>query len=133
VVGAVLTVLAILVYARFRRDMRAARRCLGELGSQVVEAGCGAIEYATFGQGYPVLVLHGIFGGHDQGLVVARGQLVEGFRAIVPSRLLGNEGRIRSEIAAFARDQEWIAQDNPPAVQASDAEKELQGMRHVGE
>jgi pimeloyl-ACP methyl ester carboxylesterase len=33
-----------------------------------------------------VLVVHGIFGGFDQGLVIARGNVGEGFRSIVPSR-----------------------------------------------
>jgi len=31
-------------------------------------------------------VVHGIFGGFDQGLVTARGQLGKGFRSIAPSR-----------------------------------------------
>jgi len=86
VIGAALVVLAVLVYVRFRRDIRAARERVQNLGSQVIETECGPIEYATLGEGHPVLVIHGIFGGFDQGLVTARGQLGEGFRAIVPSR-----------------------------------------------
>lgn len=77
---------AVLVYARFRRDMRMAQERLQGGGSQVIETDCGPIEYATFGQGDPVLVVHGIFGGFDQGLVIARGNVGEGFRSIVPSR-----------------------------------------------
>ena len=79
-------VLAVLVYARFRRDIRAARERVQNLGSQVIETDCGPIEYATFGGGDPVLVVHGIFGGFDQGLVIARGNVGEEFRSIVPSR-----------------------------------------------
>jgi len=86
VLGIAVVVLVVLIYARFRRDIRAARERVQNLGSQVVETDCGPIEYASFGEGYPVLVIHGIFGGFDQGLVTARGQLGEGFRAIVPSR-----------------------------------------------
>jgi pimeloyl-ACP methyl ester carboxylesterase len=86
VLGAAVVVLVLLVYARFRRDIRAARERVQNLGSQVIETACGPIECATFGEGYPVLVIHGIFGGFDQGLVTARGQLGEGFRSIVPSR-----------------------------------------------
>jgi pimeloyl-ACP methyl ester carboxylesterase len=52
----------------------------------VVDTACGKIEYATYGDGFPVLVVHGIFGGHDQGLVLARGQIGKQFRSIVPSR-----------------------------------------------
>jgi 2-hydroxy-6-oxonona-2,4-dienedioate hydrolase len=33
-----------------------------------------------------VLVVHGIFGGFDQGSVTAQGNLGNGFRCIVPSR-----------------------------------------------
>ena len=86
VLGIVLVILAVFIYARYRRDIRAARKRVQNLGSQVVETACGPIEYATFGEGHPALVIHGIFGGFDQGLVTARGQLGEGFRAIVPSR-----------------------------------------------
>jgi len=86
VLGVAVVVLLVLVYARFRRDIGAARERVQNLGSHVVETDCGPIEYATLGEGYPVLVVHGIFGGFDQGLVTARGQLGEGFQAIVPSR-----------------------------------------------
>jgi pimeloyl-ACP methyl ester carboxylesterase len=79
-------VVAVLVYARFRRDMRTAQARLESGGSQVIATDCGPIEYATFGEGDPVLVVHGIFGGFDQGLVIARGNVGEEFRSIVPSR-----------------------------------------------
>jgi len=75
-----------LIYSRFRRDIRVAQERLQSSGSQVIDTACGQIEYATFGEGYPVLVLHGIFGGFDQGLVIARGNVGGGFRSIVPSR-----------------------------------------------
>jgi pimeloyl-ACP methyl ester carboxylesterase len=76
----------LLIYLRFRREIRAARARLQRGGSQVVETACGPIEVATSGAGPAVLVAHGIFGGYDQGLVVARGRLGEEFRSIVPSR-----------------------------------------------
>ena len=84
--GVAIVVLVALIYVRSRRDINVARERVQNLGSQVVETNCGPIEYATLGEGRPVLVIHGIFGGFDQGLVAARGQLEEGFRAIVPSR-----------------------------------------------
>ena len=74
------------VGTRYLRDIRAARERVQNLGSRVIETDCGPIEYAAFGEGYPVLVIHGIFGGFDQGLVTAQGMLGEGFKAIVPSR-----------------------------------------------
>jgi pimeloyl-ACP methyl ester carboxylesterase len=82
----VVIVVAVLVYVRFRRDMRAAEERLQSGGSQIIGTDCGPTEYATFGEGHSVLVVHGIFGGFDQGLVIARGNVGEGFRAIVPSR-----------------------------------------------
>lgn len=75
-----------LVYARYRRDIHAAKERLQSGDSQVIETNCGPIEYATFGDGYPVLVVHGIFGGFDQGLVIARGNVGQEFHSIVPSR-----------------------------------------------
>jgi pimeloyl-ACP methyl ester carboxylesterase len=79
-------VVVLLVYVRYRRDIRAAQEHLKSGGSQVIETDCGPIEYATFGEGYPVLVVHGIFGGFDQGLVIARRNLGEEFQSIIPSR-----------------------------------------------
>ena len=80
------TVLAGRLYTRFRRDIRAAYTRLDMGGSQVIETACGRIEYATFGSGYPILVIHGNCGGFDQGITSARPVLGDGFRAIVPSR-----------------------------------------------
>jgi pimeloyl-ACP methyl ester carboxylesterase len=87
--GAVVTaivVVAVLGYARFVRDIRAARERMRGERSQVIEMDCGPIEYASFGEGDPVLVVHGIFGGFDQGVVIAQGNVGEGFHSIVPSR-----------------------------------------------
>ena len=94
ILGSALVLFAALIYTRYQRGIRAARERLQNLGSQVIETGCGPIEYAALGEGYPVLVIHGIFGGFDQGLVTARGQLGEGFRRIVPSRF----GYLRSPL-----------------------------------
>jgi pimeloyl-ACP methyl ester carboxylesterase len=94
VLAVALMVVAVLVYAGYRRDIRGAREHLQSGGSQVIETDCGPVEYATFGDGYPVLVVHGIFGGFDQGLVIARGKVGEGFRSIVPSRF----GYLRSPL-----------------------------------
>ena len=44
-----IVVVAVLVYARFRRDIRAAQERLQSGGSQVIETECGPIEYATLG------------------------------------------------------------------------------------
>jgi pimeloyl-ACP methyl ester carboxylesterase len=89
-VAIAVVVFAALVYARFRRDIQAAQERLQGQGSRIIETDCGPIEYAadgaSAGEGDPVLVVHGIFGGFDQGLVIARGNVGERFRAITPSR-----------------------------------------------
>jgi len=102
--GIAAVALAVLTFGHFHADIRAARERLQHRGSRVIETDCGPIEYAILGEGYPVLVVHGIFGGFDQGLLLARGQLREGFRAIVPSRF----GYLRTPLPA----------DASPAMQA---------------
>ena len=71
---------------RYQADLARARRRLVESGSQLAQTGCGPIEYATAGEGIPVLEVHGIFGGFDQGLVAARPLVDDGYRIIAPSR-----------------------------------------------
>ena len=63
---------AAFVTARYLRDLRAARRRLDSLGSQVIETACGPIECTIVGEGFPVLIVHGALGGFDQGLFLAR-------------------------------------------------------------
>jgi pimeloyl-ACP methyl ester carboxylesterase len=79
-------VVAGLVYKRFRCEIRTAQERVNNGSNRVVDTDCGPIEYAEIGEGAPVLVVHGIFGGFDQGLVIARGNVGEQFRSIVPSR-----------------------------------------------
>jgi len=60
-----------------------------EDGSTVVVTSRGPVEYATLGEGRPVLYLHGSPGGFDQVSGVLRAQYGHagpGFRAILPSR-----------------------------------------------
>ena len=71
VILGVLSALLGLAYALFRRERqlllddlhRRRRLCLTEQG---------VVEYATSGQGSPVLIIHGTLGGYDQGLAIAR-------------------------------------------------------------
>jgi 2-hydroxy-6-oxonona-2,4-dienedioate hydrolase len=84
-------------YQAFSRDLRAARdqACSG---SRVVETACGPIECVREGEGPPVLVLHGILGGHDQGLLLTAGLAGDGFQVVAPSRF----GYLRSPLPADA-------------------------------
>lgn len=71
---------------RYHDDVARATLRLAQYGAQIAQTACGPIEYATTGQGIPVLELHGVFGGFDQGLVVSRPVLGDGFQIIAPSR-----------------------------------------------
>lgn len=54
--------------------------------SNLIETSKGRLEYATLGMGPPVLVLHGGFGGFDQGLLIGEDLAAHGFTVIAPSR-----------------------------------------------
>lgn len=82
-----LALLAGVVFAgivAFRADMRRAIERVSH--STMLETSAGAIEYATLGEGIPVLALHGTAGGWDQSLASASGLAAFGYRVIAPSR-----------------------------------------------
>lgn len=88
-IGAVLTAAAtvtlLVFYAMYNSEVGAAREQVLE-GSKVIETARGPIEHTTYGQGAPVLVIHGAGGGYDQGLVTAEELVGEGYQSIIPSR-----------------------------------------------
>jgi pimeloyl-ACP methyl ester carboxylesterase len=88
VLGAATAVVGGLTYTRFHRDLRAARARLDAVDHEMVDTARGPIEMATWGAGeIPVLSVHGIMGGYDQGLMLAQGWLdEEHFHVIAPSR-----------------------------------------------
>ena len=96
VVG-VLAVGAGATYLAYTRDVRATRDRLAA-GSQIAETRHGPIEYTTWGEGPPVLVVHGAGGGYDQGLSIARAFGDEDFRWISLSRF----GYLRTPMPADA-------------------------------
>jgi len=84
VIGTGLLIPGTLVYRRYRADMKQAYRRISS-GSKVLQTALGAIEYTAFGEGSPVLIIHGSGGGYDQGEYFAR--LIGGdFHWIAPSR-----------------------------------------------
>jgi pimeloyl-ACP methyl ester carboxylesterase len=84
--AAVLIVLVLPLAARYRRDIRAAYARLETLDRRLLHTDCGKIEVVIEGEGDPVLVVHGIGGGSDQGLGLAKAYLGDGYRIIAPSR-----------------------------------------------
>ena len=79
-------------------DLRRAYQRIANGGSQVVPSPWGDLEYLRGGSGPPVLVIHGSGGGFDQGELIARAVLGEGFAWIAPSRF----GYLRSALPAEA-------------------------------
>jgi 2-hydroxy-6-oxonona-2,4-dienedioate hydrolase len=87
----------IAVYLDYRRDLDAAYLRISA-GSQVAQTPCGPIEYASAGEGEPVLIVHGASGGIDQGMDAAKGLANAGFRVIAMSRF----GYLRTPLPADA-------------------------------
>ena len=69
----------------YQRAIRAANARVAS-GSLIADTQCGPIEYATAGEGAPVLVAHGAGGGYDQGLDLGEPLAKRGFRIIAMSR-----------------------------------------------
>lgn len=94
----ILVIGIVAVTARYMRDIRAARKRVNNMGSQVIETEYGPIEYIRVGDGYPVLVVHGAMGGFDQGLWLARSFNITDHQVISISRF----GYLRSPLPADA-------------------------------
>jgi pimeloyl-ACP methyl ester carboxylesterase len=91
-------------HSRYKRDLDAARGSICTCGSCVAETRLGPIEYIASGEGPPVLLVHGVVGGCDQGPDMAQAYLGAGFRTIAVSRF----GYLRSP----------LPEDSSPAAQA---------------
>jgi 2-hydroxy-6-oxonona-2,4-dienedioate hydrolase len=73
-----------LIYRQYRHDMALAYRRISSGGS-IIETACGSIQYTEFGEGAPMLIVHGSGGGYDQGEYFAR--LIGGnYHWVAPSR-----------------------------------------------
>jgi pimeloyl-ACP methyl ester carboxylesterase len=65
---------------------KASRRFALQTAARTVETACGTVEFAEFGSGPAVLVIHGAFGGFDQAAVIADTAGIPGYRYLCPSR-----------------------------------------------
>ena len=70
---------------RYRRDLAGDRARLADVSRRAMPTEFGVVEYAERGTGEPLLVIHGIFGGCDSGLVSVDGMFRDR-RVIAPSR-----------------------------------------------
>lgn len=87
IIGAVILTVVIpggLVYWQYWADMFLAYQRVSN-GGKMLETACGPIQYTEFGDGAPMLIVHGAGGGYDQGEYFAK--LIGGnYRWIAPSR-----------------------------------------------
>jgi len=73
-----------LVYWQYQNDMSLAYQRISS-GGKTIQTACGPIQYTEFGEGAPMLIVHGAGGGYDQGEYFAN--LIGGnYHWIAPSR-----------------------------------------------
>ncbi|HYQ63995.1 alpha/beta fold hydrolase [Actinophytocola sp.] len=70
----------------FRAAMRTANARIDALDLAELRTPAGTVRYLDVGDGPPVLLVHGIFGGPDAAMRQLRSLVPGGFRLIVPSR-----------------------------------------------
>ncbi len=95
VLASVVAATATVTWLSFKGETRRLRTQMME-ESQIIKTERGAVEYASRGEGAPVLVVHGAAGGYDQGLFLAKSWVGEGFHVIAPSRF----GYLRTPLPA---------------------------------
>ena len=88
---------AMVTYRAYTSELQVIRDRL-TAGSQLLQTPHGPIEYRMWGEGPPVLVVHGAGGGYDLGVLQAMTFGGEGFRWISPSRF----GYLRAPIPGDA-------------------------------
>ena len=64
-----LAVLVVWITIAYRSTLNAAQSRIST-GSSIAQTQCGPIEYASRGEGPPLLIVHGAGGGFDQGLML---------------------------------------------------------------
>lgn len=96
--------LLVMLIPGFIKEMKNAHDRLESISSQVISTSYGDLEYVVSGEGYPIIVSHGITGGVDQGLGMAEDFLGEGLQIIAVSRF----GYLKSS----------LPDDSTPAAQA---------------
>jgi pimeloyl-ACP methyl ester carboxylesterase len=73
------------LYIQYRNEISIARQRVLE-GSLVLSTEFGEIEYAVEGEGPAALLIHGAGGGYDQGMLIGKKALGDGFKFVSVSR-----------------------------------------------
>jgi pimeloyl-ACP methyl ester carboxylesterase len=73
------------LYVQYRNEISIARQRVLE-GSLVLSTEFGEIEYAVEGEGPAALLIHGAGGGYDQGMLIGKKALGDGFKFVSVSR-----------------------------------------------
>ncbi len=80
-----IAITAVAIYGAYFMEMQAIAERIAA-GGAIAKTRHGQIEYTMWGDGPPVMTLHGAGGGYDQGVLPARAFGGDGFRWISPSR-----------------------------------------------
>lgn len=83
--AAIAAIAGVMLTRRYRQDLARAWDRLAAVDRRVVSTASGDVEYAEWGSGEPLLLVHGIFHGCDGGLL-STGGLPQDRRLIAPSR-----------------------------------------------
>jgi pimeloyl-ACP methyl ester carboxylesterase len=76
----------IVSYKKYQKDIFFWENRLKNNKTEKIETQYGTIEYLRMGKGTPILVSHGIIGGFDQGLWIAKSCLGKNYHVIAVSR-----------------------------------------------
>lgn len=109
------TVFAV-VYNQYNEEIKVANQRVLE-GSKVIVTEKGKIEYAVEGEGTPVLLIHGAGGGYDQGLLIGKQVLGDGYKFISVSRFgylrspFVNDSTVENQAALYASLLDYLGID----------------------
>jgi pimeloyl-ACP methyl ester carboxylesterase len=86
IIGLLLLLLLVIVIPKYIKDLQESRKKLLLYTPSLVETPIASIEYYRKGSGYPIIISHGITGGFDQGIGLARNYIGGEYDCIAVSR-----------------------------------------------
>jgi pimeloyl-ACP methyl ester carboxylesterase len=123
--------------ARYRRDLAESKTRLARLDRRTIVSVSGPLEYSEWGEGVPLLLVHGVVGGCDCP-PSWRALVPEGYRIITPSRFgylgspLPREARVAVQADAYVSLLDALGIDKAPvlAFSAGSTSAVLLALRH---